>query len=224
MKKQLLTILAFIIPLMGGCVSTSSAPPVDKLLFDLKRNVIISQELTLFEEYVKYQKFRHYFSLYSITGLTLNTSIKVEKSSETGIDVTASPSPSAGISNKLKIIATHGGVITLKLIPLGKEYYPFTKKIFEHFRMEIKYVVFYPPIKAFSEKGNPDRTNLNECHLSLYCVPIDGLMDERGRQAWAYLISTPENIGKFRQLEESFYVGLPKSHNQEEHSPTPFFK
>jgi hypothetical protein len=180
----------------------------------LKRNVIISQERSLFEEYVKYQEFSHHFSLYSISNLKLKTSFQIENSNEIGSTATASQSPSITISGKSKTILTHGGTITLELIPLKTKYYHYVKFAFDYFKGKIKYHLFYYgfPVKASTENGDLSQDIMKKCHFqSLYCVPIDGLTNSKGQEAWAYL--TKRNIAKFRQLEESFSIKLPQTKN-----------
>ena len=215
MKNRFSNILTFFfIALICGCASTPSTSSIDELLFDLKRSVIISQERSLFEEYVKYNTFnQHYFSLYTLSGLTLNTSVSVQKSSEIDSSFKISKPPEAGISGKLKTITTHGGKITLSLNPLPPIKYYEVKKRFEYFKRKIKIDLFYVDLNgnAFDEKGKPHQSYESECHLSLYCVPLDGWFDTKGRKAWAYPVNSKDNIGKFKEMEETFYIGLPNS-------------
>ena len=127
MKGLRITIFSILL-LACGCANENTSS-LDTLLFDLKRNVIISNERTLLEEFVKYHEFGgNYFSLFSIDSLTLKTSISNSKMTEKGSVFDISKSSKLEFSNRSQTIIARGGNAELVLKPLTIANYENTKK------------------------------------------------------------------------------------------------
>lgn len=190
MTRQRIVLLGAAALLIGGCAHTRSSAeqtPMDEVILGYKRALVLAQEKSLFEEFVKFRKLGNTFALYSVTELDITAATTLKKTNSTKGEVSIKWPLEAGISagKSIEVGDERGANVAVKLTPIGNapKAYEAVRAVFSKPEFNNLFGLVY-----FDSSGNPsDKAAAERCRVALYCVPISCIRDESGNQAFAYL-------------------------------------
>jgi hypothetical protein len=201
MKLRFVLVFCLVLLMCTACTairySSSEQTPIDEVIVGYKRALVVAQEKSLFEEFVKYKELHYTFALYAISELNIEASTNIKKSSsEKGEASMKWPvGGGLGINKTIEVGDEQGTKISLKLAAIGNtpETYKEVKQVFDKTPgLDIIYGIVY-----YDNSGNPTSTEAGaDCEASLYCVPIRNLTDSHKNKGFAYL----ESYDEYRKL------------------------